>query len=162
MRSNLPVTMTECPVPQGMLIVSKTDTKGKITFINDSFLKISGFTEAEVVGEPHNIVRHPDMPVEAFADLWSSLKAGQPWTGAVKNRCKNGDYYWVLATATAIKENGQVVGYMSVRRTLPHAIREAVTKGYKLFTDGKADGLKIERGSIVGTSRRDRYKRVSS
>lgn len=162
MRKNLPVTSIEHSLGENQLIVSKTDTKGKITFINDTFLKISGFSEDEVIGEPHNVVRHPDMPVEAFADLWETLKSGQPWTGAVKNRCKNGDFYWVLATATPIKENGQIVGFMSVRRTLPHAVREAVTRGYKLFVDGKAKGLTIHKGSIVGTSRWDRYKRATT
>ena len=110
MRTNFPVTNTEFPFPEGSLLVSKTDVKGKITFVNDTFLDVSGFDEAELIGAPHNIVRHPEMPVEAFADLWTTLKEGQPWTGAVKNRRKNGDYYWVLASATPLHESGSVVG----------------------------------------------------
>jgi PAS domain S-box-containing protein len=99
---NTPVTSTEYQFKADALIVSKTDTKGKITQVNDQFIEISGFTEEELIGKPHNIVRHPDMPAEAFGDLWSTLKAGKPWTGAVKNRRKNGDYYWVLASATPV------------------------------------------------------------
>ncbi len=96
-------------------IVSKTDLRGMITYINEDFLRISGFTQEELIGSPHNIVRHPDMPSEAFADFWKSLKAGRPWTGLVKNRCANGDFYWVLANATPYYENGQLAGYISVR-----------------------------------------------
>lgn len=161
MRRNLPVTNTEYAITDDMLIVSKTDTKGKLTFVNDTFLSVSGFDEEELIGAPHNIVRHPDMPVEAFADLWDTLKAGLPWTGAVKNRCKNGDYYWVLASATPIQEGGQVTGYMSVRKTLPKEIRSVVDPGYKLFADGKAKGRKIYRGRIVKTSWLARIARAS-
>src|SRR5574343_303259 len=119
MRTNFPVTTVEQHLRDDTLIVSKTDLKGRITYINRDFLEISGFTEVELIGEPHNLVRHPDMPPEAFEDLWRDIKAGRPWTGFVKNRCKNGDYYWVLANATPIMENGQIVGYMSVRRKAP-------------------------------------------
>jgi methyl-accepting chemotaxis protein len=116
MKINLPVTQHEVELQEHTLIVSKTDLKGRITYINRDFLQISGFTEDELIGEAHNIVRHPDMPVEAFEDFWRSLKAQRPWVGLVKNRCKNGDYYWVEAHAAPIVENGQVTGYMSVRR----------------------------------------------
>ncbi len=108
MRTNLPVTTVEYPITDETLIVSKTDTKGRLTYFNDQFVDAAGFTEAELMGQPHNIIRHPDMPPEAFADLWATLKAGKPWAGAVKNRRKNGDFYWVLASATPIWENGQV------------------------------------------------------
>ncbi len=93
MRINTPVTDREVELSVDTMIVSKTDTKGRITYINRDFIDISGFTEAELMGQPHNIVRHPDMPPEAFDDLWKCLKAGRPWIGMVKNRCKNGDYY---------------------------------------------------------------------
>ena len=93
MRVNMPVTNVEVQLQDSSMIVSKTDLKGQITFINRDFLEISGFTEQELMGAPRNIVRHPDMPAETFADLWQTLKAGRPWTGLVKNRCKNGDYY---------------------------------------------------------------------
>ena len=102
MRTNLPVTNVEYPLTDETLIVSKTDLKGKLSYFNGQFIEVSGFTEAELIGQPHNIVRHPDMPPEAFEDLWVTLKAGKPWAGAVKNRRKNGDFYWVLASATPV------------------------------------------------------------
>ncbi len=149
MRINMPVTNVEVPLTDDTLIVSKTDLKGQITYINKDFLDISGFSEAELIGTSHNIVRHPDMPVEAFDDLWRDLKAGRPWTGYVKNRCKNGDYYWVLATATPIWENGQITGYMSVRRKAnPQAVAE-VDKAYRLFREKRAGSAKIRHGKVV-------------
>ncbi len=116
MRQNLPVTAVEVLLEDGEQIVSKTDLKGRITYVNATFLKVSGYTEAELIGQPHNIIRHPDMPPAAFADLWATLQAGRPWVGMVKNRCKNGDHYWVHADAAPVYENGTRVGYMSVRR----------------------------------------------
>ena len=102
MKINLPVTNNEIPLRDDIMIVSMTDLKGIITYVNKDFLEVSGFTEEELIGKNHNIVRHPDMPVEAFQDLWDVLKAGRPWNGFVKNRCKNGDYYWIEANATPI------------------------------------------------------------
>jgi len=116
MKINMPVTQNEVVLKDATMIVSKTDLKGVITFVNRDFLEISGFTEEELLGSSHNIVRHPDMPPEAFADLWNTVKSGKPWIGIVKNRCKNGDYYWVEANVQPIREGGQVVGYISVRR----------------------------------------------
>jgi methyl-accepting chemotaxis protein len=89
----MPVTNVEQVLLNSDSIVSKTDLKGIITYINEDFLRISGFTSEDLIGAEHNIVRHPDMPPEAFQDMWVSLKAGRPWTGVVKNRCKNGDHY---------------------------------------------------------------------
>ena len=149
MRNNLPVTNVEFPLDDYTLIVSKTDLKGQITFINKDFIDVSGFTEAELIGQPHNLVRHPDMPVEAFEDMWRDLKDGRPWTGMVKNRCKNGDHYWVLATATPMRENGQVTGYMSVRRKPSRQQIEAAENAYRLFREKKAGGLHILHGAVV-------------
>lgn len=116
MKLNLPVTNTEVEVAAASNIVSRTDLKGVITFVNRDFIDISGFTEEELIGQSHNIVRHPDMPPEAFKDLWDTVKAGKPWVGMVKNRCKNGDYYWVEANVTPYAENGILQGYISVRK----------------------------------------------
>ena len=110
MRRNLPVTGQEYPLRDGMTIVSRTDLKGRITYVNDDFVEAAGFTLDELIGQPHNLVRHPDMPEQAFADLWQTLKAGRPWTGLVKNRRKNGDHYWVVANATPVLDGGQVTG----------------------------------------------------
>ncbi len=150
MRNNLPVTNNEYALTDSDSIVSKTDLKGVITYVNEDFKRISGFTEAELIGQPQNIVRHPDMPMEAFADFWTTLKAGRPWSGLVKNRCKNGDYYWVLANATPIYEGGHLVGYMSVRgKPSSRAEVEAAERVYRLFREGHAGNLKIQNGKIV-------------
>jgi len=114
-KTNLPVTQQEVPFPAQRYLVSRTDLKGVITHANDAFVDISGFTREELLGSSHNIVRHPDMPEAAFADLWQTVKAGLPWHGVVKNRCKSGDYYWVRAYVVPVRRNGATIGYMSVR-----------------------------------------------
>jgi methyl-accepting chemotaxis protein len=146
MRTNLPVTGKELMLADDAMIVSKTNLKGQITYINKDFLDVSGFTEAELIGEPHNIVRHPDMPVQAYEDMWATLKAGRPWIGLVKNRCKNGDHYWVEAHATPILENDQVIGYMSVRKKPTREQVAAHESTYRLFREKKQGGLRIELG----------------
>ncbi|MBL8449127.1 MAG: Cache 3/Cache 2 fusion domain-containing protein [Dechloromonas sp.] len=151
MRNNQPVTDKEIPLGDDTLIVSRTDLKGRITYVNRDFLEISGFSEKELIGEPHNLVRHPDMPPEAFEDLWRDLSAGRPWVGYVKNRCKNGDYYWVEAHAAPIWENGQVVGYMSVRRKPARDKIEAAEQVYRKLRSGKAAGIRIEHGWVAGS-----------
>lgn len=154
MRNNLPVTSQEWVLPDGMTIVSRTDLKGRITYVNPDFVEASGFAESELMGQPHNLVRHPDMPAEAFADLWATLKQGKPWTGMVKNRRKNGDHYWVLANATPMVENGAVTGYMSVRSKPDRAQVEAAEGAYRLFREGAARGLAIRDGRVVPTGLR--------
>lgn len=133
MRTNLPVTSVEYPISDDTLIVSRTDLKGRITYFNDQFLEAAGFSETELMGQPHNIIRHPDMPPEAFENLWETLKTGKPWVGAVKNRRKNGDFYWVLATASPVLESGQVTGYTSIRTRLPADQRAEAERVYALL-----------------------------
>ncbi len=116
MKNNLPVTRQEVNYAENKVLVTKTDTKGIVTYANDSFLEISGFSREEIVGKNHNIVRHPDMPGWAFKDLWDTIKSGHPWRGLVKNRAKNGDYYWVCATVSPIMDHDIVVGYLSLRK----------------------------------------------
>jgi len=130
MRINNPVTGIERQLRDDIIIVSKTNTKGVITHVNAGFIEASGFGESELIGQPQNIVRHPDMPPAAFKDLWDTIKAGRPWTGIVKNRCKNGDHYWVEANVTPLRENGVVTGYMSVRRK---ASREQIAQAEALY-----------------------------
>jgi len=149
MKINRPVTDVEYALTEHDSVVSKTDLRGMITYINEDFLRISGFTRQELIGAPHNIVRHPDMPPEAFEDMWQSLKADRPWTGMVKNRCKNGDYYWVVANATPFYENEQLAGYMSVRSKPSYEQIKAASAAYKLFREGKAGHLKIRNGKVV-------------
>jgi len=109
-------TEIETPYPDGKLIVSTTDKTGVITHVNQSFIEMSGYTEDELIGSPHSILRHPDMPPAAFKDLWDTVNRGEKWQGFVKNLRKDGGYYWVKATVIPNVRNGQVVGYTSVRR----------------------------------------------
>lgn len=162
MRTNMPVTNVEYVLKDGSSIVSKTDLKGLITYVNPDFIDASGFTEKELIGQPHNLVRHPDMPIEAFADLWITLKNNRPWTGFVKNRRKNGDFYWVIANATPIFENGSCVGYMSVRSKPSREQIEAHEAAYRLFREGKQGDLSILEGKAVSGGLLARIKRSFS
>ncbi|KAF0813171.1 Aerotaxis receptor [Andreprevotia sp. IGB-42] len=138
MRRNEPISQREVAVDPERPIVSKTNLKGQLVYANPAFVAISGFTRSELEGQPHNIVRHPDMPAAAFEDLWRTIKAGQPWRGLVKNRCKNGDHYWVEAFVTPLSENGQHSGYMSVRNTpARQQVSDAETL-YKAISAGQA------------------------
>ena len=148
MRKNLPVSNNEYALGDDVMIVSKTDIKGKLTYFNEEFVRASGISEAELINQPHNIVRRPDMSPEAYADLWNTLKEGKPWAGAVKNRRKNGDFYWVLASATPIWENGQVTGYMSIRSKLPADQRREAEQVYAILREGKAQAWRVDAGVI--------------
>ncbi|OEZ56702.1 PAS domain-containing methyl-accepting chemotaxis protein [Duganella sp. HH105] len=151
MRINSPVTQNEYLMEDGKTIVSSTDLQGNINYANPYFIEVSGYTEQELLGAPQNIVRHPDMPVEAFADLWQTIRSGMPWTGLVKNRCKNGDYYWVLANVTPVIEQGKPVGYLSVRTKPSRAqVREADAL-YRQFKAGNPQRLRIVNGRAVET-----------
>ena len=130
MRINLPVSGQEYPFPSGHTLVSTTDTKGRILYCNPMFIEVSGYSREELLGQPHNIVRHPDMPEEAYRDMWQTIAAGRPWSAPVKNRRKNGDYYWVMANATPLLENGRPIGYMSVRT---EATREQIAAAERLY-----------------------------
>jgi aerotaxis receptor len=130
-RTNLPVTGIEYQLRDGQSIVSTTDVKGRITYVNPCFIEVSGFSQDELIGKAHNIVRHPDMPAAAFADLWHTLQAGLPWTGLVKNRRRNGDFYWVMANVTPVREGGRTVGYMSVRTRPERAQVAAAEAAYR-------------------------------
>jgi aerotaxis receptor len=115
MRLNAPVTGREREFPATQRLISATDVQGTITYCNDEFVSVSGFERDQLLGQPHNLVRHPDMPEAVFAHMWSHLKSGKAWMGIVKNRCQNGDFYWVSAYVTPILEGGRVTGYESVR-----------------------------------------------
>ena len=115
MRNNQPITQRERTFAAQQRLISTTDTKGVITYCNEAFEQISGFSQLELLKSSHNLVRHPDVPPAVFEHMWATLKTGQPWMGIVKNRCKNGDHYWVNAYVTPILDSGKVVGYESVR-----------------------------------------------
>ena len=115
MKINLPITQHNYDYPGDELLVSSTNTRGEITHCNPAFVRVSGYSYEELIGQPHNIIRHPDVPAAAFKDMWSTVGRGKPWTGLVKNRRKNGDHYWVRANVTPILEGHKPVGYLSVR-----------------------------------------------
>ncbi|MBZ9556949.1 MULTISPECIES: methyl-accepting chemotaxis protein [unclassified Modicisalibacter] len=149
MRDNQPVTQREYPLDDEHYLISRTDLKGRITYANPAFVEVSGFSREELIGAPHSIVRHPDMPEAAFANLWETLEAGEPWRGLVKNRCKNGDHYWVDASVTPIYEEGELQGYASVRvKADPEACRQA-EQVYAQLRAGKARGVRLAQGRIV-------------
>ncbi len=145
MKNNQPVTNREIPFPPNTYLVSRTDLKGIITYANEAFVNISGYSREELIGKNHNLVRHPDMPEAAFRDLWDTVKGGLPWRGLVKNRAKNGDYYWVEAFVTPLKKDGQITGFQSVRTPAPRAARSAAEAAYA------AAGQK---GSLPGSAKR--------
>ncbi|MCB4821720.1 PAS domain-containing protein [Roseicella aerolata] len=150
MRLNEPITDREVVVPEDTVLVSGTDTAGRIRFANAAFVAVSGFTAAELEGAPHNLVRHPHMPQAAFRDLWSTIKAGRPWEGLVKNRCKSGDFYWVRANVTPVVENGQVTGYVSIRtRPAREEVAAAEAAYAHLREGGRSFGLRD--GELVRT-----------
>ncbi len=151
MRDNGPITNREVELRDGDMLVSRTDAGGRITFVNKAFIDISGFTEQELLGSPHNLVRHPHMPKEAFADLWAAAKSGRPWEGYVKNRTKSGDHYWVRANVTPFMEDGRIAGFISIRSKPTRAQIGAAEQAYQLFRDGKARGLAIRDGRVVPT-----------
>ncbi len=137
MRNNQPVSSRERTFDPESRLISVTDLKGNILDCNDAFVEISGFSRQELIGQPHNLVRHPDMPPEAFTVMWSHLKAGKAWMGLVKNRCKNGDFYWVDAYVTPVTELGKIVGYESVRSCPRRPDVERAERLYKMLRLGK-------------------------
>ena len=148
MKINLPVNDVESILPEGEFIYSRTDLKGVIVEANEAFANISGFTPEEMVGQSHNMVRHPDMPPEAFADLWQDVKLGRPWRGIVKNRRKDGGYYWVVANVSPVRENGMIVGYQSVRGRPGRDEIAAAAAAYKRIRAGDKS-IRVEHGRVV-------------
>ena len=130
MRLNQPIVDQAYPFPKGETLVSTTDLKGRILYCNPAFIRVSGYSSEELLGQPHNMIRHPDMPEEAFRDMWDTIARGKPWSAAVKNRRKDGTYYWVQANVTPLMQGDQPTGYMSVR-TEP--TREMVAEAVALY-----------------------------
>ncbi|PWG61222.1 methyl-accepting chemotaxis protein [Spiribacter halobius] len=151
MRVNEPVTQNNVPVQSGANILSTTDRKGRITHVNEEFVEISGYSREELIGQPHNLLRHPDMPRLAFEDFWRTLEAGRSWMGLIKNRCKNGDHYWVKAFATPIRDaNGEVTEYQSVRTAV--ADTYALKRAEQIY--GHARANEPDKGKLSEAYRR--------
>jgi len=151
MRSNLPVTQREHEYPDHETLLSTTDTASRISYANAAFVRTSGYSMDQLIGQPHNLVRHPDMPSEAFADMWRCLKNGHSWRALVKNRRQDGDHYWVCANAAPMHRNGRVTGYLSVRTRPARSEVEAAEKLYARFKSGQAGGLAFHHGLVVRT-----------
>ncbi|WP_420211802.1 methyl-accepting chemotaxis protein [Burkholderia aenigmatica] len=149
MRNNQPVTQREFDFPDDATLMSTTDANSYIAYANAAFIQVSGFSPEEIEGQPHNVVRHPDMPKEAFADMWATLKGGEPWTALVKNRRKNGDHYWVRSNTVPVMRNGQPTGYMSVRTKASRDEIAAAEALYKAFREGNAGNRHFHKGLIV-------------
>lgn len=141
MKINLPVTEVELQFPPDANILSTTNLKGAITYVNADFLKVSGFDVDELIGKNHNVVRHPEMPPAAFSDLWATVKRGHSWMGVVKNRCKNGNYYWVDAFVTPILREGEAAEYQSIRRQPQREHIDRAQALYPRLMQGNADAL---------------------
>ncbi|EPZ9152839.1 methyl-accepting chemotaxis protein [Enterobacter hormaechei] len=142
------VTQNEYPLDDDTTLMSTTDLHSYMTHTNDTFVQVSGFTLQELLGQPHNIVRHPDMPKAAFADMWYTLQKGEPWSGIVKNRRKNGDHYWVRANAVPMVRNGQMTGYMSIRTRATEDEVAAVEPLYNALNEGRSK-KRIHKGLVV-------------
>ena len=133
------VTNEEVPFPDGKLIVSRTDLAGVITHCNQSFIDMSGYTHDELIGRPHHILRHPEMPAAAFQDLWDTIQQSKQWHGYVKNLRKDGRYYWVYATVIPNIRDGVITGYTSVRRKPSRARIQECIKLYARMNQVGAD-----------------------
>ena len=149
MRVNEPITQHEHEVPDDEPLVSRTDHAGRITFVNRAFIAVSGFSEQELLGSPHNIVRHPHMPSAAFANLWATIKAGHPWDGLVKNRTRSGDYYWVRANVTPVVEGDRITGYISIRSKPTRAQIASADQAYTAIREGRAKRIALRAGELV-------------
>lgn len=136
----------------GVELISTTNKKGVITYANPDFCKIAGYSLDELVGQNHSIVRHPDMPKAAFKDLWTNLESGLPWRGVVKNRCKDGRYYWVDAFITPVFESGQLVGFQSVRTRLDEKTKSNAISSYQTLQAGKPLSKWYENASIKNSA----------
>ncbi|MEZ8824136.1 PAS domain-containing methyl-accepting chemotaxis protein [Vibrio amylolyticus] len=156
-KRNMKVIDEEVEFSEDVELVSTTDKRGIITYANDEFYKVAGYTPEELLNKNHNIIRHPDMPKAAFKDLWDHLKGGQAWRGAVKNRCKDGRYYWVDAFVTPVFEEGVLVGYQSVRRKLAPEVKDRAIKLYASVNEGKRNRL----GAILELVKKQRIPTLS-
>lgn len=163
MRTNLPISQNNFDFPSDQTLISVTDLKGRITYCNQNFVAVSGYTEEELLGQPHNLLRHPDMPEEAFRDMWHTIQEkGKPWSALVKNRRKNGDHYWVRANATPVRDGDRILGYLSVRTKPTQQEISAFDKLYEKMraeaVAGKvvtvlSEGRVIRKGLVAATLR---------
>ncbi|MGP3591932.1 methyl-accepting chemotaxis protein [Vagococcus sp. WN89Y] len=149
MKRNTPVTHNEYLLNEGTTLLSTTNTHSHITYANTAFIDASGFSEEQLLGEPHNIIRHPDMPPAAFGDMWFTIQQRDSWTGMVKNRRQNGDYYWVRANVTPVYQHGKLTGYISVRNIPQREEIKASAELYQQVFENKLRGHRFYKGLVV-------------
>ncbi|MDT8999028.1 methyl-accepting chemotaxis protein [Paucibacter sp. APW11] len=163
MRDNGPVSGRRYDFPDGKTLVSTTDLKGRIVYCNTAFVEVSGYERQELLGQPHNLIRHPDMPEEAFRDMWATIAAGLPWSGVVVNRRKDGGHYWVRANVTPLMEGSRPVGYMSVRNKPDEREVAAASALYQRIREqelaGRPLALQLHRGQLMQRGWRGRVQR---
>lgn len=160
MRMNGPVTQAEYVLRDDEVIITHTDPSGRITYANPAFLHASQLSLDECIGEPQNVVRHPDMPREVFADLWATIHAGKSWTGVVKNRRKDGGFYWVRANITPISQGNRSSGYMSVRVAPTRQEIQQAERVYAEIRAGRKRNIRVSEGQIVDLSLSGRLQRL--
>ncbi|UTD55581.1 methyl-accepting chemotaxis protein [Halomonas sp. MS1] len=149
MRNNQPVTQREYTLDDETVLISRSDLKGNVTYANAAFVEVSGYTRDELMGSPHNLIRHPDMPEAAYADFWKTIKSGASWQGTVKNRRKNGDHYWVTASVAPLRDGDRIVGYTSLRRKAPaQSIALAETVYKEIREKGKSRRYTLAQGAL--------------
>ena len=141
MEYNASEFLIETEVPEEEIIISRTDLQGKITYVNETFAEISGYEVEELIGKPHNIVRHPDMPSSVFAELWESIQNKKQWTGIVKNMRKDSGFYWVKAIVSGVYKNGELVEFKS--------LRTPVSSEEKLQAQRLYDKIRVENGEKI-------------
>lgn len=159
MRNNQPVTQREYVLSEETVLISRSDLKGNVTYANPTFVEVSGYSREELIGAPHNLLRHPDMPAAAYADFWKTIQAGIAWQGVVKNRRKNGDHYWVHATVAPLRDGERIVGYTSVRRK---ASGKAVARADKVYAEIREKGTSRHYALVQGTLRRKGLRGILS
>jgi len=163
-RKNLPVTAVEYLYPENCTLVSVTDLKGRIVYCNRAFIEVSGYDEHELIGKAHNLIRHPDMPPEAFRDMWATIQSGVSWTALVKNRRKDGSHYWVRANATPMRHGERVCGYLSVRTKPERAeIASAEALYARMNKEAQAGRLvhRLHKGSVERSDLLGRIRSVA-
>ncbi|MBR9925628.1 MAG: PAS domain-containing protein [Gammaproteobacteria bacterium] len=149
MRNNQPVTQREYTLDDETVLISRSDLKGNVTYANAAFVEVSGYTRDELMGSPHNLIRHPDMPEAAYADFWKTIQSGASWQGTVKNRRKNGDHYWVTASVAPLRDGDRIVGYTSLRRKAPaQSIALAETVYKEIREKGKSRRYTLAQGAL--------------
>ena len=149
MRNNQPITQREYALDDETVLISRSDLKGNVTYANAAFVEVSGYTRDELMGAPHNLIRHPDMPEAAYADFWKTIQSGKTWQGTVKNRRQNGDHYWVIATVAPLRDGDRIVGYTSLRRKAsPKRIALAERVYAEIREKGKSRRYALSEGQL--------------